>query len=136
MKMQIAGFIVISMFLLYGCGEKKGEVKESVTPISEELTPEEKFLDIKKKAEQGDAVAQSNFGWMYHEGAGVSKNYAKAVEWLQKAAAQGDADAQNHVGWMYYQGQGVKQNSVLAYAWANLAAAQGNQGAVDIDPAL
>ena len=45
------------------------------------------------KAEQGDANAQYNLGFMYYYGQGVNKDKAEAAKWYRKAAAQGDADA-------------------------------------------
>ncbi len=45
-------------------------------------------------AEQGDAKAQSNLGFMYDNGQGVPQDYAEAAKWFRLAAEQGDADAQ------------------------------------------
>ena len=70
----------------------------------------------RKAAEQGNATAQTNLGYMYAEGRGVDQSYAKAVEWYRKAAEQGDALAQNKLGYMYAEGQGVDQSYADAYA--------------------
>ena len=40
-------------------------------------------------AEQGDAQAQSNLGYMYAQGQGVAQDKAVALVWLSLAAAQG-----------------------------------------------
>jgi TPR repeat protein len=45
-------------------------------------------------AEQGDAAAQLNLGFMYAKGQGVPQDYVQAHLWLNLAAAQGDQDAQ------------------------------------------
>ena len=37
-------------------------------------------------AEQGDAGAQKNLGWMYYSGQGVPQDYAAAVKWYRLAA--------------------------------------------------
>ena len=52
------------------------------------------FAATKKKAEAGDAEAQSNLGTMYILGEVVPRDTAEAVKWLRKAADQGNARAQ------------------------------------------
>ena len=47
-----------------------------------------------KAADQGNAKAQMNLGWLYENGQGVPKDLGKAAELYQKAADQGDAPAQ------------------------------------------
>ena len=76
-------------------------------------------------AEQGDARAQVNLGFMHDFGLGVSKDDVLAVKWYRLAADQGQADAQFNLGAMYNNGQGVPKDDVLAYMWFNLAAAGG-----------
>jgi len=71
-----------------------------------------------------DAEAQYNLGVMYATGRGVPQDDAEAVRWYRLAAEQGDADAQGNLGFMYGNGQGVPQDYVEAHMWANLAAAQ------------
>jgi uncharacterized protein len=44
-------------------------------------------------AEQGNADAQYNLGWMYSSGTGVPQDYTQAVEWYRKAAEQGHVKA-------------------------------------------
>ena len=44
-------------------------------------------------AEQGDAYAQGNLGWMYDTGQGVPPDDKTAVKWYKLAAEQGDARA-------------------------------------------
>ncbi len=44
-------------------------------------------------AEQGDAYAQVNLGFMYGTGEGVPMNYVKAYMWYSLAKAQGDENA-------------------------------------------
>lgn len=84
------------------------------------------FEWITKAANQGDAVAQYNLGWMYALGKGVRQDYHKAVEWFTKAAGQGNAKAQNNLGGMYRQGQGVRQDYQKAVEWYTKAAHQGD----------
>jgi TPR repeat protein len=42
-------------------------------------------------ADQGNALAQRNLGFMYANGQGVPQDYAEAVKWYRLAADQGDA---------------------------------------------
>ncbi len=49
-------------------------------------------------ADQGDADAQLNLGFMYDHGEGVPQNYAEAVRWYRMAADQGNAIAQHNLG--------------------------------------
>ncbi len=80
-------------------------------------------------AEQGDAEAQSNLGFMYQHGQGVSQDYAEATRWFRKAAEQGYDRGQYNLGGMYSRGRGVPQDYVLAHMWFNLAATQGHKNA-------
>ena len=89
----------------------------------------EKFQEVLSRAEQGDASAQFNLGFMYAQGEGVPEDDSEAMKWYRKAAEQGNASAQFVLGFMYVQGEGVPEDYVLAYAWLNLAAAQGNKTA-------
>ena len=75
-------------------------------------------------AEQGNANAQTNLGFMYKEGRGVPQDYAKAVKWYRKAAEQGHATAQYNLGFMYGKGQGVPQDDAQAHMWFDLAASR------------
>jgi TPR repeat protein len=82
-------------------------------------------------AEQGDAYAQHNLGWLYHQGKGVARNYKAAVKWYGLAAYQGVAEAQHNLGVMYGLGTGVIQDDVKAHMWANIAAMNGHkEGAI------
>jgi TPR repeat protein len=80
----------------------------------------------RRGAEQGDASAQYNLGFMQFQGWGVRKDYAEAVKWWRKAAEQGDRRAQSNLSAMYANGLGVPQNYVLSYMWAELSAAGGD----------
>lgn len=80
-------------------------------------------------AEKGNARAQTNLGYLYAEGRGVTQDYREAVKWYRLAAAQGYADAQNNLGVMYANGDGVTQDYREAVKWWRLAAAQGEANA-------
>jgi hypothetical protein len=87
--------------------------------------PKDKFETLRKDAEQGNAPAQFNLGWMHEYGEGVPKDSAKAVEWYRKAAEQGHAKAQSNLGVMYAKGDGVPKDSAKAVQWWRKAAEQG-----------
>lgn len=76
-------------------------------------------------AEQGDARAQFNLGFLYAKGYGVSKDEAIAVKWYTKAAEQGYRSAQFFLGMMYSDGNGVPKDQVMAVKWYKKAAEQG-----------
>ena len=63
----------------------------------------------RKAADQGNADAQSNLGWMYCTGRGVPQDDAEAVSWYRKAADQGNAAAQSNLGWMYANGRACRR---------------------------
>ena len=79
---------------------------------------------LRARAEQGDAVAQFNLGWMYDTGEGVPQDDAEAVRWYRLAAEQGNPFAQYSLGSHYRNGRGVPQDDVQAYMWFNLAASR------------
>ena len=81
------------------------------------------------RADQGDADAQAQLGFMYEQGRGVVKSYDLAVHWYVCAAEQGHTAAQYLLGLMYAKGRGVQRNDMLAYQWLNVAAARAPQRA-------
>ena len=80
-------------------------------------------------AEQGDAGAQYNLGFMYDRGYGVPENDAEAEKWYRLAAEQGLAIAQSSLGRMYMGFGGVPKNNIEAHMWLSLAKAQGHERA-------
>lgn len=80
-------------------------------------------------AEQGDARAQVNLGFLHANGHGVAFDYAEAVRWYERGAAQGDALGQWSLGFAYAHGLGVDRDPVRAHAWLRLAVA-GSTGAL------
>lgn len=84
-----------------------------------------------KAADQGNAAAQNNIGYLYDYGRGVPQNRFEAIKWYQLAAAQGYAIAQNHIGDLYYYGRGVIRNYHEAKKWYQKSAAQGNKSGIE-----
>ena len=75
------------------------------------------FVETKKRAEQGDADAQFNLGWMYLNGEGITKDLKQAFYWYKKSAEQGYAKAQNNLGLMYINGEGTLKDLKQAAFW-------------------
>ena len=58
-------------------------------------------------ADQGDAEAQNNLGFMYANGRGGPQDYAEAERWWRLAADQGHADAQLGLEMLSDRGEGA-----------------------------
>ena len=136
-KTPVLLFAAITSLFTGACGDTTsgiGELGRVQYMISTHYVVPEDYVEAvkwyRKAAEQGDADAQSNLGYMYYKGQGVPQDYAEAVKWIRKAAEQGHADAQVGLGWMYFEGRGVPKNYVAAYGWFSVAAASGNGSAV------
>ena len=76
-------------------------------------------------ANQGDAQAQFQLGWMYSKGEGVSEDDQEAVKWYRLAAEQRHAHAQYNLGLMYDSGWGVPKDDKEAVKWFRRAAEMG-----------
>lgn len=74
---------------------------------------------------QGNAEAQHNAGFMYHEGQGTKPNMEKAISWYRRAADQGFALSQYNLGVMFADGEGVTPDPETALMWFRSSAAQG-----------
>jgi uncharacterized protein len=80
---------------------------------------------LRPLADQGDAIAQFDIGFMYDTGHGVIQDYGEAMRWYRLAAKQGNALAQFNLGFMYANGHGVPQGYAEAAKWYLLSAEQG-----------
>jgi TPR repeat protein len=72
-------------------------------------------------AEQGNAGAQLDLGFMYDHGYGVPQDYQEAITWYRRAADQGNDRAQYNLGHMYDKGDGVPRDFVRAHMWYDIA---------------
>ena len=81
---------------------------------------------LRERAEQGDAVAQSDLGRRYYAGQGVPQDDAEAARWTRLAAEQGYAPAQYSLGLLYFRGRGVPGDDAAAARWYRAAAEQGH----------
>ena len=112
--------LIVTMFLTAFGGITYADFNDGWV-ASEEGDYKTAFNEWKPLADQGDADAQHNLGWMYGNGRGVLKDYKQAVKWYQKAADQGGADAQHNLGVMYAYGKGVLKDLSKAKYWINKA---------------
>ena len=83
------------------------------------------FALFEKSANQGNAKAQNELGFMYYNGQGVKQDFKKAFALFEKSAKQGDAEAQCNLGSVYYNGDGVKQDFEKAFSLFEKSAKQG-----------
>lgn len=79
---------------------------------------------LRPLAENGNATAQTNLGFMYDNARGVPQDLAEAIKWFRLGALQGDAIAQYNLGAMYANGRGVSADYVQAANWYLLSAEQ------------
>jgi hypothetical protein len=109
---------LITLFLLVGMF--------AVSGWAQEAEPEPYSLELVKRAEAGDAKAQSILGACYYYGSGVKQDYKEAVKLYKKSAEQGDAVGQSALALLYANGEGVIQDYKEAVKWYTKAAEQGN----------
>ncbi|MDR0565346.1 MAG: SEL1-like repeat protein [Azoarcus sp.] len=76
----------------------------------------------KTDANQGNAQAQYDLGYMHEEGRGIKQDSAKAMQWYQMAAEQGHTKAQYELGLMYAKLPANKKNEEESVKWIQMAA--------------
>ena len=82
-----------------------------------------------EKAEEGNATAQFDLGDRFHDGLGVTQDYAKAAKWFRKAAKQGHVEAQANLGMMCALGRGLDRDYAEGFKWLSLATENGDMRA-------
>jgi len=93
----------------------------------------EAYCIMRPLAEEGDADAQYNIGWMYLNGYGLRVNDSLALDWWEKASAAGHADADFSIGMLYSLGEGdVPKDESKAIDYYLLAAKQRHEDAITI----
>ena len=83
------------------------------------------LLDLRTRADSGDAGAQFELGRRYFRGDGLEQSDAEAVRWIGLAAEGGLPRAQAGLAWMYAAGKGVAKDDALAFSWYERAAVAG-----------
>jgi hypothetical protein len=100
--------LVAGWLIFHGAPEGTGGQAPWVSPA--EQAPSSDEMDKRRKAaDQGDADAQNNIGWLYDHSEGVAQDYAQAMSWYRKAADQGHAEAQYNIGVLFEEGNGVSR---------------------------
>ena len=90
----------------------------------------EAYCILRPHADNGDADAQYNIGWMYLNGYGLAINDSLAMEWWQRASAQGHIDANFSIAMLYSLGEGqVRKDMDKALDYYLLAAEAGHEDA-------
>ena len=120
---------VVAVLLLIGGGaawyfhddEKTLTTGDNRSDYGEPVYSEE----LRRKAEAGDASAQTDLGICYAYGYGVARNINETVKWFQKAADKGYGPAAHNLALCYIDGQGVSQNCTEAVRLFRIAAAKG-----------
>lgn len=69
----------------------------AVSGWAEDAEPEPYSPELVKRAEAGDAMAQSSLGVYYYFGKNVTQDYKEAVKWWTRAAEQGNAGAKKEL---------------------------------------
>ena len=68
------------------------------------------FRAWKGLADDGEAEAQNNLGYLYQHGYGAKQSYTRAIRYYTLAADQGLAEAHHNLGMLYFNGYGSPQN--------------------------
>ena len=128
---------------LLGDEEEYPEGKKAPVRTNEEIyrRAQEAFSEGDKKtavriamglALSGMPEAQNLVGDIYEEGSGgLTRDYARALEWYRRAAEQDYAAACYSVGWYYDRGRVVKEDPVIAARWYRRAALAGDAKAAN-----
>src|SRR5215468_7055801 len=90
---------------------------------------QESLESLQKRAEKGNAEAQTALGTKYRNGEGVRQDLEQAARWFRLAANQGSAEAENDLGFLYDYGGGLPIDHQEAARWYRKAADQGRAAA-------
>ncbi len=128
----VAGYVsapkIEKLWLSKPAGSSGGMAPAGTGPTAINASPQAKTPDdLRKLAEQGDADAQWDMGYRYHNGQGVPQDDVQAVRWFQRAADQGHVNAQATLGAYYWAGRGVPKDLSQAYFWSAVALHQGDR---------
>ena len=87
------------------------------------------LLELKRRADGGNAVAQNSLGHIYlygDEELNVSIDLDKGIEYLNMAAEQDQVNAMTTIGWNYFLGnKGAEQDNEEAIYWNKRASELG-----------
>lgn len=119
--------------------EEERKEEERLTKIQNELRAADTYFEQKNYTDAYklymqyekylDEEQQYRMAWMYFEGKGTTKDYAKAKIYFEKVAVKGNNDAMNALGYLYYKGLGVEKDNIEARYWYKKAVDAGNVNA-------
>ena len=96
------------------------------TPAEKDSLINEAVYWYTESAEQGNAKAQEQLGFMYLKGIGVKKDATKAVKLFAAASEKDDAKAQYFLGQAYLHGDGIEKNENKSFVLFKKSAEQGH----------
>ena len=108
--------LAVACSTLLGCGERTESRSENRSE-SRELSPEQRFDFLLKKAEAGDSKAQLDVGLAYDSGTGVLRDAKAAVTWLEKAAAGNQTEAKYQLGCIAFFGKAMTREEEMDISW-------------------
>lgn len=114
-------FFLVALSVVNGACAVAPESKPDVCPAG---APE--FTAIEKKAQAGDAAAQTALASCYDLGRHVQPNGKESIRWLTEAANHGYTPAEYELGRIYLYGRGIPVDYAKALLWERRAAEQGD----------
>jgi TPR repeat protein len=120
-------FFVLSALLLIVIAHAENE--EADDDSKSEAAQRAAFVEIRRKAEAGEARSMLELGMAYLVGMGTEINRSAGVSWTLKAAEKGDALAQFSYGHICRRGELRPKDHAEALRWYRRSAAQGNADA-------
>lgn len=111
-----------------GYAKAQGELSDYYQ--TEEQNTDKAIYWASKAAENDDLKALLTLGRIYYQGAGVEKDYSKALGYYEQALAVDKSNrlALNQLGIMYYKGEGSDADFTKAAKYCELAAHKGQAG--------
>lgn len=105
---------------------QKTPEKVEVLP-AKEMTPEQRFVSVKAKAEAGDSQAQYELALFYSQDfeRTVALDYFEAFTWAKKSAQKNNRMAQRLLGRFFELGRGTDKNLEEAIKWYRSSALLG-----------
>jgi uncharacterized protein len=79
-----------------------------------------------QRAENGDPVAQTELGFLYATGEGLTQDFTESLRWFLLAANQGNAGAQFSLAELHSEGLSGEKNYEEAVRWYQETAKQGH----------
>jgi len=128
--MRIMAVFFALLLACAACALAQGDLYEQGCNAYDAGDYEQALVCWLEAAEQGDAGAAKNIGWLYRNGYGVEQDYEESLQWYIKSAEMGDTDAAFCVAEEYCAGQHVPRDYEKALQWYKVAAQRGDAEAM------